>query len=71
MQSQILELEIDWGGDQIDLTSILRAHLPSRAIVSLYDPNINAFVSLRKLAPEGHLVPKRILEPSVILLRYS
>jgi hypothetical protein len=71
MQSEIHELEIEWGGDRVDLAPILKAHLPPTANASLYDPNVNAFVPLRKLAPEGHLLPRRILEPSVILLRYS
>lgn len=70
MQSQIHDLEIDWGGDCIDLAPILKSYLPPTALLSLYDPLVNAFVPLRKLAPEGHLLPRRILEPSVILLRY-
>jgi hypothetical protein len=61
MQSSILDLTIDLTPECIDLRPLLAPHTPPRALLSLYDPNANAFVPLRRLALEGGLFPRRLL----------
>lgn len=71
MQSEIIDLDIDWGPDPIDLAPIFNLHCPLRsARIALYDPSANAFVPLRSLGAENGLFPRRLLEPKVILVRY-
>jgi len=61
MQSQIVELSLDLTHETIDLRPLLAHYTPPHATLSLYDPNANAFVSVRKLALEGGLFPRRLL----------
>lgn len=70
MQSEILDLEIEGGIDPIDLAPILTRHCPLKSRISLYDPSANAFLPLRRTGKLGLLAARRLLEPSVILVRY-
>jgi hypothetical protein len=72
MQSVIVDLEIDWQTDPVDLNPIFAKYCPLQmARITLYDPTANAFVALRILGAQHGLFARRLLEPSVILIRYQ